>query len=141
MYDGFLEDLITLVGLGVSFYLLGSSLIRLSRIHVKERTLVLWDDLTRWYLRLKTERQIPNELNICFDTRLNDDKTASIFLINVYYNSAPVFNFEEPLNSFLAIKRVKKKIMNIDFKKLTIQAYNVYMEGVINDLDGIRSDK
>jgi len=124
----------------VSLYLLGSSLIRLSRIRVKERTLILWDDLTRWYLRLKTGRQIPEELIICFDTKLNDDKTTPIFLINVYYNNTPVFNFEEPLNSFLAIKRVKKKIMNTDFKKLTIQAYNVYMEGVINDLDGIRPD-
>jgi hypothetical protein len=140
MYDGFFEDLITLVGLGVSFYLLGSSLFRLSRIRVKERTLILWDDLTRWYLRLKTTRQIPEELVICFDTRLNDDETTPVFLINVYYSNVPVFNFEEPLNSFLAIKRVKKKVMNIDFKKLTTQAYNVYMEGVINDLDGIRPD-
>ena len=140
MYDGFLADLIPLVMMCVSLYLLGSSLIRLSRIRVKERTLVLWDDLTRWYLRLKTGRQIPEELIICFDTKLNDDKTTPIFLINVYYNNTPVFNFEEPLNSFLAIKRVKKKIMNTDFKKLTIQAYNVYMEGVINDLDGIRPD-
>jgi hypothetical protein len=140
MYDGFLADLIPLVMMCVSLYLLGSSLIRLSRIRVKERTFVLWDDLTRWYLRLKTGRQIPEELIICFDTRLNDDKTTPIFLINVYYNNTPVFNFEEPLNSFLAIKRVKKKIMNTDFKKLTIQAYNVYMEGVINDLDGIRPD-
>lgn len=138
MYDGFLEDLITLVGLGVSFYLLGSSLFRF--IRVKERTLVLWDELTRWYLRLKTDRQIPEELVICFDTKLNDDETTPVFLINVYYSGAPVFNFEEPLKSFLAIKRVKKKIMNTDFKKLTIQAYNVYMEGVINDLDGIRPD-
>lgn len=140
MYDGFLSDLITIVGLGVSFYLLGSSLFRLSRIRIKERTLILWDELTRWYLRLKTARQIPEELMICFDTKLNDDKTTPVFLINVYYNHVPVFNFEEPLNSFLAIKRVKKKIMNTDFKKLTIQAYNVYMEGVINDLDGIRPD-
>ena len=140
MYDGFLADLMPLVMMCVSLYLLGSSLIRLSRIRVKEHTLVLWDDLTRWYLRLKTGRQIPEELIICFDTKLNDDKTTPIFLINVYYNNTPVFNFEEPLNSFLAIKRVKKKIMNTDFKKLTIQAYNVYMEGVINDLDGIRPD-
>ena len=140
MYDGFLSDLITIVGLGVSFYLLGSSLFRLSRIRIKERTLILWDELTRWYLRLKTARQIPEELMICFDTKLNDDKTTPVFLINVYYNHVPVFNFEEPLNSFLTIKRVKKKIMNTDFKKLTIQAYNVYMEGVINDLDGIRPD-
>lgn len=140
MYDGFLADLITIVGLGVSFYLLCSSLFRLSRIRVKERTLVLWDELTRWYLRLKTGRQIPEELMIYFDTKLNDDKTAPIFLINVYYSNVPVFNFEESLNSFLAIKRVKKKVMNIDFKKLTTQAYNVYMEGVINDLDGIRPD-
>ena len=140
MYDGFLADLMPLVMMCVSLYLLGSSLIRLSRIRVKERTLILWDDLTRWYLRLKTGRQIPEELIICFDTKLNDDKTTPIFLINVYYNNTPVFNFEEPLNSFLAIKRVKKKIMNTDFKKLTIQAYNVYMEGVINDLDGIRPD-
>lgn len=124
----------------VSLYLLGSSLIRLSRIRVKEHTFVLWDDFTRWYLRLKTARQIPEELVICFDTKLNDDKTTPIFLIDVYYNNTPVFNFEKPLNSFLAIKRVKKKIMNTDFKKLTIQAYNVYMEGVINDLDGIRPD-
>lgn len=140
MYDGFFADLIQLVMMGVSLYLLGSSLFRLSRIRVKERTLVLWDELTRWYLRLKTARQIPEELMMCFDTKLNDDKTAPIFLINVYYNHTPVFNFEEPLNSFLAIKRVKKKVMNTDFKKLTIQAYNVYMEGVINDLDGIRPD-
>lgn len=140
MYDGFFADLIQLVMMGVSLYLLGSSLFRLSRVHVKERTLILWDELTRWYLRLKTGRQIPEELMICFDTKLNDDKTAPVFLINVYYSNVPVFNFEEPLNSFLAIKRVKKKIMNIDFKKLTTQAYNVYMEGVINDLDGIRPD-
>lgn len=140
MYDGFFADLIPLVMMGVSLYLLGSSLFRLSRVHVKERTLILWDELTRWYLRLKTARQIPEELMLCFDTKLNDDKTAPVFLINVYYNHAPVFNFEEPLNSFLAIKRVKKKVMNIDFKKLTIQAYNVYMEGVINDLDGTRPD-
>ena len=140
MYDGFFADLIQLVMMGVSLYLLGSSLFRLSRVHVKERTLILWDELTRWYLRLKTDRQIPEELMLCFDTKLNDDKTAPVFLINVYYNTVPVFNFEEPLKSFLSIKRVKKKIMNIDFKKLTIQAYNVYMEGVINDLDGIRPD-
>lgn len=140
MYDGFFADLIQLVMMGVSLYLLGSSLFRLSRVHVKERTLILWDELTRWYLRLKTARQIPEELMICFDTKLNDDKTAPVFLINVYYSNVPVFNFEEPLNSFLAIKRVKKKVMNIDFKKLTTQAYNVYMEGVINDLDGIRPD-
>ena len=140
MYDGFLTDLIPLVGMSVSFYLLCSSLIRLSRVHVKERTLILWDDLTRWYLRLKTGRQIPEELMICFDTKLNDDKTAPVLLINVYYNSVPAFNFEEPLKNFLAIKRVKKKVMNIDFKKLTMQAYNVYMEGVLNDLDGIRPD-
>lgn len=140
MYDRFLADLMPLVTMCVSLYLLGSSLIRLSRIRIKERTLVLWDDLTRWYLRLKTGRQIPEELIICFDAKLNDDKTTPIFLINVYYNNTPVFNFEEPLNSFLAIKRVKKKIMNTDFKKLTIQAYNVYMEEVINDLDGIRHD-
>lgn len=140
MYDGFLTDLMPFVMMCISLYLLGSSLIRLSRIHVKERTLVLWDDLTRWYLRLKTARQIPEELIICFDTRLNDDKTTPVFLINVYYSGVSVFNFEEPLKSFLAIKRVKKKIMNTDFKKLTIQAYNVYMEGVINDLDGIRPD-
>lgn len=140
MYDGFLEDLITIVGLGVSFYLLVSSLFRLSSVHVKERTLILWDELTRWYLRLKTARQIPEELVICFDTRLNDDKTTPVFLINVYYSGTPVFNFEEPLNSIFSIKRVKKKVMNTDFKKLTIQAYNVYMEGVINDLDGIRPD-
>ena len=124
----------------VSLYLLGSSLVRLSRVHVNERTIILWDDLTRWYLKLKTARQIPEELVICFDTKLNDDKTTPIFLIDVYYNNTPVFNFEKLLNSFLAIKRVKKKIMNTDFKKLTIQAYNVYMEGVINDLDGIRPD-
>lgn len=140
MYDGFLTDLISIVGLCVSFYLFGSSLIRLSRVHVKERTLVLWDELTRWYLRLKTGRQIPEELVICFDTRLNDDKIAPVFLINVYYSGVPVFNFEEPLNSFLSIKRIKKKVMNTDFKKLTTQAYNVYMEGVINGLDGIRPD-
>lgn len=140
MYDGFLADLMSLVMMGVSLYLLGSSLVRLSRIRVKERTLILWDDLTRWYLRLKTARQIPKELVICFDTKLNDDKTTPVFLINVYYSGVPVFNFEEPLKSFLSIKRVKKKIMNTDFKKLTIQAYNVYMEGVINDLDGIRPD-
>lgn len=140
MYDGFLTDLISIVGLCVSFYLFGSSLIRLSRVHVKERTLVLWDELTRWYLRLKTGQQIPEELVICFDTRLNDDKIAPVFLINVYYSGVPVFNFEEPLNSFLSIKRIKKKVMNTDFKKLTTQAYNVYMEGVINGLDGIRPD-
>lgn len=140
MYDGFLADLMPIVMMCVSLYLLGSSLIRLSRIRVKERTLILWDELTRWYLQLKTGRQIPEELIICFDTKLNDDKTVPIFLINVYYSHAPVFNFEEPLNSIFAIKRVKKKIMNTDFKKLTIQAYNVYMEGVINDLDGIRPD-
>ena len=140
MYDGFLTDLMPFVMMCISLYLLGSSLIRLSRIRVKERTLVLWDDLTRWYLRLKTARQIPEELIICFDTKLNDDKTTPVFLINVYYSGVPVFNFEEPLKSFLSIKRVKKKIMNTDFKKLTIQAYNVYMEGVINDLDGIRPD-
>ena len=140
MYDGFFADLIPLVMMGVSFYLLCSSLILLSRVHVKERTLILWDELTRWYLQLKTGRQIPEELIICFDTKLNDDKTAPVFLINVYYSHVPVFNFEEPLNSFLAIKRVRKKVMNIDFKKLTTQAYNVYMEGVINDLDGIRPD-
>lgn len=140
MYDGFLEDLITLVGLGLSFYLLGSSLFRLSRIRVKEHTLFLWDDLTRWYLRLKTDRQIPEELVICFVTKLNDDKTTPVFLINVYYSGAPVFNFEEPLKNFLAIKRVKKKIMNTDFRKLTTKAYNIYMERIINDLDGIRPD-
>lgn len=140
MYDGFLADLMPLVMMCVSIYLLGSNLISLSRIRIKERTLILWDELTRWYLRLKTARQIPEELVICFDTKLNDDKTTPIFLINVYYSGAPVFNFEEPLKSFLSIKRVKKKIMNTDFKKLTIQAYNVYMEGVINDLDGIRPD-
>lgn len=140
MYDGFLTDLMPLVMMCVSLYLLGSSLVRLSRVHVNERTIILWDDLTRWYLELKTGRQIPEELVICFDTKLNDDKTTPVFLINVYYNHTPVFNFEKPLNSFLAIKRVKKKIMNIDFKKLTIQAYNVYIEGVINDLDGIRPD-
>lgn len=140
MYDGFFADLMPLVVMCFSFYLLGSSLFRLSRIRVKERTLVLWDELTRWYLRLKTGRQIPEELVICFDTRLNDDKTTPVFLINVYYSGVPVFNFEESLNSFLAIKRIKKKVMNTDFKKLTTQAYNVYMEGVINDLDGIRPD-
>ena len=140
MYDGFLMDLIPLVMMCVSLYMLGSSVIRMSRIRVKERTFVLWDDLTRWYLRLKTARQIPNELMICFDTKLNDDKITPVLLINVYYNSVPVFNFEETLKSSLAIKRVKKKVMNIDFKKLTTQAYNVYMEGVINDLDGIRPD-
>ena len=129
-----------LVMICISLYLLGSSLIRLSRIRIKEHTIILWDELTGWYLRLKTARQIPEELAICFDTRLNDDKTTPVFLINVYYSGAPVFNFEEPLKSFLSIKRVKKKIMNTDFKKLTIQAYNVYMEGVINDLDGIRPD-
>ena len=102
MYDGFFADLIQLVMMGVSLYLLGSSLFRLSRVHVKERTLILWDELTRWYLRLKTGRQIPEELMICFDTKLNDDKTAPVFLINVYYSNVPVFNFEEPLNSFLA---------------------------------------
>lgn len=140
MYDGFYADLMPIVLMGVSLCLLGSSLVRLSRIHIKERTLVLWDELTRWYLQLKVGRQIPNELEICFDTRLNDDKTAPILLINVYYSAAPVFSFEEPLKSFLAIKRVKKKVMNTDFKKLTIAAYNVYMEGVINDLDGIIPD-
>ena len=140
MYDGFLADLMPLVMMGVSLYLLGSSLVRLSSVHVKERTLVLWDDLTRWYLRLKTARQIPEELVICFDTRLNDDKTTPVFLINVYYSGTPVFNFEEPLKNFLDIKRIKKKVMNTDFKKLTTQAYNVYMEGVINGLDGIRPD-
>lgn len=138
MYDGFLADLMPLVMMCVSIYLLGSNLISLSRIRIKERTIILWDELTRWYQRLKTDRQIPEELIICFDTRLNDDKTTPVFLINVYYSNAPVFNFEVPLKSFLSIKRVKKKIMNTDFKKLTIQAYNVYMEGVINDLDGIR---
>ena len=138
MYDGFLADLMPLVMICISLYLLGSYSIRLSRIRIKEHTIILWDELTRWYLRLKTARQIPEELAICFDTRLNDDKTTPVFLINVYYSGVPVFNFEEPLKSFLAIKRVKKKIMNTDFKKLTIQAYNVYMEGVINDLDGIR---
>ena len=138
MYDGFLADLMPLVMMCVSIYLLGSNLISLSRIRIKERTIILWDELTGWYQRLKTGRQIPEELVICFDTRLNDDKTTPVFLINVYYSGVPVFNFEELLKSFLAIKRVKKKIMNTDFKKLTIQAYNVYMEGVINDLDGIR---
>lgn len=140
MYDGFFTDLMPLVMMCISLYLLGSSLIRLSCIHIKERTLVLWDELTRWYLQLKIGRQIPNELEICFDTKLNEDKTSPILLINVYYSNAPVFNFEEPLKSLRAIKRVKKKVMNIDFKKLTTQAYNVYMEGVINDLDGIIPD-
>lgn len=79
MYDGFLIDLMPLVMMCVSLYLLGSSLIRLSRIRVKEHTFVLWDDLTRWYLRLKTGRQIPEELVICFDTKLNDDKTTPVF--------------------------------------------------------------
>ena len=140
MYDGFLADLMPLVMMCVSIYLLGSNLISLSRIRIKERTIILWDELTGWYQRLKTDRQIPEELVICFDTRLNGDKTTPVFLINVYYSDVPVFNFEEPLKSFLSIKRVKKKVMNTDFKKLTIQAYNVYMEGVINDLDGIRPD-
>lgn len=141
MYDGFLiDDLMPLILMCISLCILGSSLIRIFRSHTKTQALTLWDDLTRWYLRLKTARQIPEELIICFDTKLNDDKTAPVFLINVYYNNAPVFNFEEPLNSFLAIKRVKKKVMNIDFRKLTTKAYNIYMEGVINDLDGIRPD-
>lgn len=79
MYDGFLADLMPLVMMCVSIYLLGSNLISLSRIRIKERTIILWDELTRWYQRLKTDRQIPEELIICFDTRLNDDKTTPVF--------------------------------------------------------------
>lgn len=79
MYDGFLADLMPLVMICISLYLLGSSLIRLSRIRIKEHTIILWDELTGWYLRLKTARQIPEELAICFDTRLNDDKTTPVF--------------------------------------------------------------
>lgn len=139
MYDGFFEDLTQLVIMCDGICILGF-LVKLFCLTAKDRPFVLWNELTRWYLQLKVARQIPNELEICFDTKLNDDKTAPILLINVYYSGVQVFNFEEPLKNFLTSRRVKKKVMNIDFKKLTTQAYNVYMEGVINDLDGIRPD-
>ena len=140
MYYGFEFDMIQLVGLCISFYLLGSSLIRTSRSHTKIQTLTLWDDLTRWYLRLKGKREIPNEIEICFDTQLNDDKGFPVLLVNIYYNNMPVFHFTEELKSIMSAKRIKKKIMNIDFRKLTTKAYNIYMESIINDLDDIRLD-
>ena len=140
MYYGFGFDMIQLVGLCISFYLLGSSLIRMSRSHTKIQTLTLWDDLTRWYLRLKCKREIPKEIEICFDTQLNDDKGFPVLLVNIYYNNMPVFHFTEELKSIMSAKRIKKKIMNIDFRKLTTKAYNIYMESIINDLDDIRPD-
>ena len=140
MYYGFEFDMIQLAMLCISFSLLGSSLIRTSRSHTKIQTLTLWDDLTRWYLRLKCKREIPSELEICFDTQLNDDKGFPVLLVNIYYNNIPVFHFTEELKSFMSAKRIKKKIMNIDFRKLTTKAYNIYMESIINDLDDIRPD-
>ena len=140
MYYGFEFDMIQLAMLCISFSLLGSSLIRTSRSHTKIQTLTLWDDLTRWYLRLKCKREIPNEIEICFDTQLNDDKGFPVLLVNIYYNSMPVFHFTEELKSIMSAKRIKKKIMNIDFRKLTTKAYNIYMESIINDLDDIRPD-
>lgn len=138
MYDGFYLDLVSLIMMSISLYLLGSSLIRMFRVHTKTQTLTLWDDLTRWYLQLKCNNEIPSELEICFDTRLNDDKTFPVLTVNVYYNSMPVFDFTEELKSILSAKRIKKKVMNMDFRKLTTKAYNIYMECIINDLDGIR---
>lgn len=139
MYDGFLiDDLMPLVMMCISLCILGSSLIRIFRSHTKTQALTLWDDLTRWYLRLKCKNEIPSELEICFDTQLNDVKTFPALTVNVYYNSMPVFNFTEELKSILSAKRIKKKVMNIDFRKLTTKAYNIYMERIINDLDDIR---
>ena len=149
MYDGFFADLIELVIMCDCICILGflincvlGFLINLFRLIVKDNPLFLVDELQRWYLQLKSMRQIPNELEleIHFATRLNDKKTIPILLINVYYSSAPVFNFEEPLKNFLTSRRIKKKVMNIDFKKLTTHAYNVYMEDIIDGLDGIRPD-
>lgn len=141
MYDGFGFDMFQLAMLCISFYLLGSSLIRTSRSHMKIQILTLWDDLTRWYLQLKFKNnEIPNEIEICFDTQLNDDKGFPVLLVNIYYNSMPVFHFTEELKSIMSAKRIKKKIMNIDFRKLTTKAYNIYMESIINDLDDIRPD-
>lgn len=140
MYDGFGFDIIQLVGLCSSFYLLVSSLIRMSRTHTKTQVLTLWDDLTRWYLRMKFKNEIPSEIEICFDTQLNDDKGFPVLLVNVYYNSMPVLHFTEELKSTLSAKRIKKKVMNTDFRKLTTKAYNIYMERIINDLDDIRPD-
>jgi len=139
MYDGFLtDDLMPLVTMCISLYMLGSSLIRIFRSHTKVQALTLWDDLTRWYLQLKLKNEIPGELEICFDTQLNDDKAFPVLTVNVYYNSMPVFNFTEELKSILSAKHIKKKVMNTDFRKLTTKAYNIYMERIINDLDGIR---
>lgn len=140
MYDGFRFDIFQLVGLCSSFYLLVSSLIRMSRTHTKTQVLTLWDELTRWYLRQKFKNEIPSEIEICFDTQLNDDKGFPVLLINIYYNSMPVLHFTEELKSTLAAKRIKKKVMNTDFRKLTTKAYNIYMENIINDLDDIRPD-
>ena len=140
MYDGFGFDMIQLALLCISFSMLVSSLIRVSRSHTKLQTLTLWDDLTRWYLQLKCKREIPSEINICFDTQLNDDKGFPVLLVNIYYNSMPVLHFTEELKSIASAKRIKKKVMNIDFRKLTTKAYNIYMERIINDLDNIRPD-
>lgn len=140
MYDGFGFDMIQLALLCISFSMLVSSLIRVSRSHTKLQTLTLWDDLTRWYLQLKCKKEIPSEINICFDTQLNDDKGFPVLLVNIYYNSMPVLHFTEELKSIMSAKRIKKKVMNIDFRKLTTKAYNIYMERIINDLDDIRPD-
>lgn len=140
MYDGFSFDIIQLAMPCISFYILVTSLIRMFRTHTKTQTLTLWDDLTRWYLQQKLKNEIPNELEICFDTQLNDDKAFPVLTVNVYYNSMPVFNFTEELKSILSAKHIKKKVMNTDFRKLTTKAYNIYMERIINDLDGIRPD-
>ena len=141
MYDGFfIDDLMPLITMCISLYILGSSLIRIFRTHTKSQALTLWDDLTRWYLQLKCKKEIPGELEICFDTQLNDDKEFPVLTVNVYYNSMPVFNFTEELKSILSAKHIKKKVMNTDFRKLTTKAYNIYMERIINDLDSIRPD-
>ena len=149
MYDGFFGDLIELVIMCACICILGflvnrilDFLVNLLHLIVKDDPLFVVDELKKWYLQLKSIQQIPNELEleIHFATRLYDKKTVPILLINVYYNNAPVFNFEEPLKNFLASRRVKKKFMNIDFKKLTTHAYNVYMEDIIDGLDGIRPD-
>ena len=140
MYDGFTFDIIQLAMPCISFYILVTSLIRMFRTHTKTQALTLWDDLTRWYLQMKLKNEIPGELEICFDTQLNDDKAFPVLAVNVYYNSMPVFNFTEELKSILSAKRIKKKVMNTDFRKLTTKAYNIYMERIINDLDGIRPD-
>ena len=129
MYEGFLLEAIHIAMMCACFCLLCVSTVGMLRIHTATRSLALWDELTRWYVQLRVDNRVSPELELRFDTYKEGLR------IDVLYRDIRVFEIRERLGTLISGYKVKKKIMNTDFNKLTAAAYNAYTERMLDELD------